>query len=153
VFIVCVSSIPDSSKIIVVTGQRGSQIRDVKNFRAMIVSFFESLLFEKNPSEYTLIHGCCDGADLMAAQIASDLGLTVIGIPADWTRYGRAAGPIRNRLMLEYKPFIVAAFHENIKSSKGTKNTVVTALEMDLVVWVSWKNKNPSGSLKDSEGL
>jgi len=89
----------------------------------------------------------------MAAQIASDLGLTVIGIPADWTRYGRAAGPIRNRLMLEYKPFIVAAFHEDIKSSKGTKNTVVTALEMDLVVWVSWKNKNPSGSLKDSEGL
>jgi len=47
----------------------------------------------------------------------------------------------------------VAAFHEDIKSSKGTKNTVVTALEMDLVVWVSWKNKNPSGSLKDSEGL
>lgn len=48
--------------------------------------------------------------------------------PADWKRYGKAAGPIRNQQMLdEGKPDMVIAFHENFNDSKGTKNMVEIA--------------------------
>ncbi len=44
-----------------------------------------------------------------------------IEYPADWKRYGRAAGRIRNALMLEYeKPDLVIAFHEDLSTSRGT---------------------------------
>jgi hypothetical protein len=43
--------------------------------------------------------------------------------PAEWKKYGNAAGPIRNARMLnEGVPDVVIAFHENIHKSKGTKN-------------------------------
>ena len=40
--------------------------------------------------------------------------------PADWTQYGRAAGYIRNREMLNHGIDILIAF----KGGKGTKNMV-----------------------------
>jgi len=55
---------------------------------------------------------------------------------ADWERYGRAAGPIRNRQMIETKPNLVLAFHNNLALSKGTKNTVDQARKAKIPVKV-----------------
>lgn len=63
----------------------------------------------------------------MAADFARQYGYPLIEIPADWTTYGKAAGPIRNRQMLDLNPDIVIAFHNDITSSKGTKDTVTEA--------------------------
>ncbi len=47
---------------------------------------------------------------------------------ADWLKEGRAAGPIRNKKMLvEGKPDLVVAFHNDIDASKGTKNMLKQA--------------------------
>jgi hypothetical protein len=44
-------------------------------------------------------------------------------MPAKWEIYGRSAGPIRNREMLqECKPNFVIGFHNNIAISSGTKD-------------------------------
>lgn len=53
-----------------------------------------------------VVHGGAQGADDLAAQIARSLGLQVRAYPADWTRYGRSAGPRRNQEMLdaEHRP-------------------------------------------------
>lgn len=49
----------------------------------------------------TLIHGGAPGADTLAAHWGSvTLGVRVIAIPALWTVFDRAAGPIRNTEML-----------------------------------------------------
>jgi hypothetical protein len=76
-----------------------------------------------------IIHGGARGADKMAGRVAKELGFTVIELPANWGRYGRAAGPIRNREMLMLNPDIVFAFHKNIDESKGTKHMLKIAKE------------------------
>jgi hypothetical protein len=43
--------------------------------------------------------------------------------PADWKKHGPSAGPKRNQQMLdEGKPGIVYVFHDDIESSKGSKD-------------------------------
>jgi len=85
-------------------------------------------LSEYRGQDVTIIHGNAQGADRMAAKIAVDMGLSVKSFQAEWEKYGRAAGPIRNRRMLvEGKPDLVIAFHDDIRNSKGTKNMVEQA--------------------------
>jgi hypothetical protein len=55
--------------------------------------------------------------------------------PADWNRYGKSAGPRRNRLMLDENPIQrVLAFHPNLATSKGTKDMVRLAIEARIPV-------------------
>ena len=48
-----------------------------------------------------LLHGGARGADRAIGRAAHQLGWPVEVHPADWRRHGRAAGPIRNRELLE----------------------------------------------------
>ena len=58
-----------------------------------------------------LIHGAARGADELAALWARRRKIKAKGVPADWRRYGQAAGMMRNALMLEkYKPDLIVAF-------------------------------------------
>lgn len=84
----------------------------------------------------TLIHGAARGADILAGKAAEEFGATVLPFSADWDKYGRAAGPIRNRQMLDQKPDLVLAFHDNLKDSKGTKDCCVEARKRKIPVFV-----------------
>lgn len=81
-----------------------------------------------------IIHGAARGADHMAGTIAKNLGFKVISVPADWEQYGRAAGPIRNKKMLDMEPELVIAFHTDIRNSKGTKHMVEIAQKKGVKV-------------------
>ncbi len=84
-----------------------------------------------------VIQGECRGADLLAASVAEKLGMLVVRYPADWRKYGRAAGHIRNKqMLLEGKPDLVMAFHPLLLCSKGTKNMVHQAKELGIEVRV-----------------
>lgn len=75
-----------------------------------------------------IIEGEAKGADKMGAIVAAILNIPVMKFPADWNKYGKSAGPIRNQQMLnEGKPDLVFAFHHNIRNSKGTKDMVSRA--------------------------
>lgn len=75
-----------------------------------------------------LIEGEARGADSLARLAAEKLGVPVQKFPAKWKQYGRAAGYIRNKQMLdEGKPDMVIAFHNDIDTSKGTKMMVELA--------------------------
>src|SRR6478735_4722343 len=76
-----------------------------------------------------IIHGAARGADQMAGIIGKNLGFEVISVPAEWDKHGRAAGPIRNKKMLDMAPDLVIAFHEDIRNSKGTKNMLDIAVK------------------------
>jgi hypothetical protein len=82
---------------------------------------------EKLPPDTTIITGGASGADTIASIIAKELHLQVRTFYADWQRYGRAAGPRRNRQMLtDSKPDLVLAFYDPA-TSKGTLNMVSLA--------------------------
>ena len=88
------------------------------------------------PKDCTIIEGEAPGADLVSRTVAIEIGLDVVGVCANWTRYGKAAGPIRNDRMLRFKPHLVLAFHEDIESSRGTKDTVTKARNLGIPVEV-----------------
>ena len=50
---------------------------------------------------HLLLHGGARGADQAISRAAHQLGWPVQSLPAEWGRYGRSAGPIRNRRLLE----------------------------------------------------
>jgi hypothetical protein len=90
----------------------------------------------QEPSNTTVIEGEAPGADTMARQAAMLLGFSVIAVPANWRRYGKAAGPVRNRTMLDMKPDRVIAFHPDLTKSRGTADCVHQAMSRGIPVEV-----------------
>jgi predicted Rossmann-fold nucleotide-binding protein len=68
----------------------------------------------------TVITGGARGADSFAATSAMELGYESIVVPAEWDIHGKAAGPIRNRKMLDMAPDLVVAFGQG----RGTDDCV-----------------------------
>jgi hypothetical protein len=82
-----------------------------------------------------LINGGAKGLDLIAANVALKHEIPFLTIPAKWSRHHKAAGPIRNNVMLNFmniKPTYLLAFHDNIGQSKGTKDMVERAKKINL---------------------
>jgi hypothetical protein len=78
-----------------------------------------------------LIQGGATGADALAFTWAISRGIKTEMYKADWAKNGRAAGPIRNLLMLkEGKPDLVVAFH----GGNGTAHMVKIAKEHKIPV-------------------
>ena len=89
------------------------------------------------PLDAVIIHGGAPGADMVADRIARERGHTVIEVKANWDLYGDAAGPIRNRKMLDvWNPDKVTAFHEDIVNSTGTKDMIAAAMKAGFPVEV-----------------
>lgn len=85
--------------------------------------------------EVVVIDGMAAGADSIGHQVAVELGFGTERYPAEWSKFGRAAGPLRNkRMLVEGKPDLVLAFHNSLSSSKGTKNMVKIAREVGVEV-------------------
>lgn len=91
------------------------------------------LTIEKLPLGSIIVHGACPtGADAIADELARAYGFHVKPYPADWTKYGNAAGPIRNRRMLvEGKPDLVIAFD---LGGDGTRNMIEQAKQAGVRV-------------------
>lgn len=87
-------------------------------------------LAEKGTPITEIIQGGARGADTLACQWAHLAGVNEREFRAEWGKYGKAAGPIRNKQMLdEGKPDLVIAFPINgdLNATRGTKNMVEQA--------------------------
>ena len=79
-----------------------------------------------------IIQGGARGADELARSWAKNRNIPVETYPADWKQHGRAAGPIRNGVMLaESKPDGVVAF----PGGRGTADCVKQAEAAGIKVW------------------
>jgi hypothetical protein len=78
-----------------------------------------------------VIQGGASGADTFAHQWAKRNGRISVTYFADWTMQGNAAGPIRNKRMVEEsKPDIVLAYG----TGRGTMHTVSVAKGLGIEV-------------------
>ncbi len=94
----------------------------------------------KVPEHSAMAHGDAFGADQMAARLGALLGFDVKAYPADWKTHNKAAGPIRNRAMLdEFKPDIVLAFTDTLTRGgklSGTGDCCAAANERGIRVTI-----------------
>ena len=80
-----------------------------------------------------VVSGAARGVDTLGEQWAADNDILVLRFPADWKRYGRAAGPKRNEQMAEYAEALIAIWDGE---SRGTKHMIDYATKLGLVVYV-----------------
>jgi len=72
----------------------------------------------------TIVSGHCRGVDSLAERYAKENDYKLDIFPADWEKYGRAAGPIRNEKMVASAQVVLALWDYK---SKGTKNLIENA--------------------------
>lgn len=71
-----------------------------------------------------VIHGAARGADTLAGEWAVTRGVGFRSYPAEWDKYGKSAGHIRNQRMLDAEsPDLVVAF----PGGRGTADMVARA--------------------------
>jgi len=77
-----------------------------------------------------VVSGAATGADTCGAEWARSRELRVKEYPAEWGRYGRAAGPIRNKQMIDY--IYPAGILVTFPGGSGTRNVTKLA-EKDAI--------------------
>lgn len=77
-----------------------------------------------------VIHGGQRGADRISGEWAEERGRKWKEFPADWKKYDKQAGPIRNRKMIQFGADVVIAFPGGI----GTANMTRQASESGLII-------------------
>lgn len=97
-----------------------------------------NLLMDRLHEEYgftLVIDGKARGADTLAYNWAVSRGIPTQRFPADWNKYGRGAGPIRNRQMIvEGQPDVAVAFPGGAGTSNMTKQLAEFGIETRFVV-------------------
>ena len=125
---------------IIVAG--GRDFRDYDLLEETLSKYLENM---NNPdivgnlSQIKFISGCCKGADILGEQFACRYEYDVIRFPANWDKYGNAAGPIRNEQMAKYavaygNKGVLVAFWDG--KSRGTKSMIGLAKKYGLEVHV-----------------
>lgn len=90
--------------------------------------------------DFTLVYGACPrGADTIAAKVAKELGWTLEPHPANWKKYGRAAGFQRNKEMVNSKPDLCLAFI--INNSQGASHTSDLSVKASIKTVIFHKKK------------
>jgi YspA, cpYpsA-related SLOG family len=86
-------------------------------------------LEEYGTKNLTLVLGDAPGADALALQWAVYNKIPYIRHIADWTQFGKAAGPIRNKKMIEQANLLLA-----FPGGRGTENCIKQAKEAGISV-------------------
>lgn len=109
--------------LVLVCGGRKTKLEDE------IIIHLDAVL-NKHP-EMTLLHGGAPGTDTIAEKWAKERQVMSIRVPAKWNEHKMAAGPIRNKRMLDMKPDAVVAF----PGGAGTAHMVKIAKEANVPIW------------------
>ena len=119
-----------TQQIILVTGSRDWIDYD---------TIYNTLKDYSSDKQTLVITGDCRGVDQLTAKASKELCLETKIYPANWSLFGKRAGPIRNQKMVDEinnltGEKIVLAFHDKIDTSKGTIDCINKASKKGLYV-------------------
>lgn len=80
-----------------------------------------------------VVCGLAKGADTWGKEWAEQLGFPVKEFPADWEKYGKAAGAIRNKQMADYADAAIVFIWDD---SRGSKHMIETMKTLDKPCFV-----------------
>lgn len=90
--------------------------------KKLISEAIEQYLGDAYIEDVIIIEGGTKGADTIARQHAEEMGYEIETYPAQWDRYGKRAGSIRNQLMVDHGADICLAFP--LEGSIGTYDCI-----------------------------
>jgi len=107
----------------------GRDFNDYERLSAVLFDFAE-----RHPNRaITLVSGMARGADKLAWEFCRRENVACIEMPADWDRYGKRAGYLRNEAMADISHALIAFWDGK---SKGTKHMIDIAHTLRLEVQV-----------------
>ncbi len=104
--------------------------RNFNDFQTL-VKFCDHILQDQTNIE--IVSGTYKGADQLGEKYAAEKGFPITQFPADWKRYGKAAGYKRNEQMAAYADTLIAFWDGK---SKGTKHMIDLAKSSHLEIYV-----------------
>ena len=106
--------------------------RDFNNYEFLnkICSYY---LKNKSFNDIEIVSGCANGADKLGEKFAIENNIQIIKFPADWEKFGKSAGYVRNTQMADYADALIAFWNGK---SKGTKHMIDIAKARNLIVKV-----------------
>ena len=75
-----------------------------------------------------IVSGCARGADRLGERVAGEMNIPIRLVPAEWHKFGKQAGPIRNRIMAKYADELLVFWDGD---SIGTQNMMMTMRRLD----------------------
>ncbi len=94
--------------------------------------FLDACLSEiKKENNIIIISGGAKGADTLGESYAKEKGYRVERYPADWKRFGKAAGVIRNKKMAEISDLIICFWDGK---SRGTASMIRYAKKLKKTI-------------------
>lgn len=103
---------------VIIAGSRGFDNYELLKKR------MDKLLQKKKPEDIEIVSGTAKGADSLGERYAKERGYTLKRLPAEWDKYGKRAGYIRNYEMAVYADACVVFWDEE---SNGTRNMIYSA--------------------------
>ena len=85
-----------------------------------------------------VISGTARGVDQLGERWARDNGIPIVHFPADWDKYKKAAGYVRNTDMGDYGDGLIAVWNG---TSKGTGHMIDIMMKLGKEVFVHKPNK------------
>ena len=113
---------------VVIAGSRG-----FSNYKLLKETCDKYLREKKKTHNIVIISGHARGADILGEKYASDEDLDLEIYPADWKKYGKSAGFMRNEQMADIADAVIAFWNGE---SHGTKHMIDIAEEKGLNVKV-----------------
>ena len=80
-----------------------------------------------------IVSGGAKGADTLAAQFATEMGIPLLVFKPDYQKYGRGATLVRNTQIIENAE-VVFAFWDG--ESKGTKDSITKAKKLQKELYI-----------------
>jgi hypothetical protein len=100
----------------------------------------EVLFSSVSPNEDTLISGGAKGADSLAEQFAKENEIDCKIFEAEWDKFGKSAGFLRNEQIVEEAEHVIAFWDGK---SKGTLNTINKAKKKGINPLVIYFRDSP----------
>jgi len=84
-----------------------------------------------------VVSGCANGVDKLGERYALENNIPIKLFPAQWIKYGRGAGIIRNKEMAEYADALIACWDG---TSAGTRNMMWQVNDFNLKMYLKRLN-------------
>lgn len=95
----------------------------------ILKKYVEEYIEKHQGKEIEIVSGHAEGADKLGEKFAEEKGYPLTIFRANWDKYGRAAGPIRNEEMAKYATHCIIFWDGK---SPGTRNMNHLASAYDL---------------------
>lgn len=86
-----------------------------------------------------IVSGTANGADQLGEKWAEENHVPIERYPPNWSKYGKSAGPIRNKVMADNADALIALWDGK---SLGTKNMIENANRLRLKVYIQIISKS-----------